>query len=232
MQNSKIRFVVATRKNKEQFHQETLLGKCLQLYNGLFELDLYESNTKGLSEVYNNSIAKSKNDPAILIFAHDDIYLMDFWWSVRVRESLNMFDIVGVAGNQRRLPMQPTWSCADGLVVNGRPTIDTDYISGCVAIGNGNSLPIKLSNAGPAFREVKLLDGLILIVQSHKLHDNNLFLDERFSFHHYDMDFCRQAELKKLKMGTWGIPIIHESTGTADETWRLSIESYFKKWGS
>lgn len=232
MQNFKIRFVVATRNNKEDFYNDTLLGKFLKLYTGLYELDLYESNSKGLPEVYNKSIAKSINEPAVLIFAHDDIYIMDFWWFLRIHESLNFFDIVGVVGNQRRLPMQPTWACADGLVIDNRPTVDTEYISGCVAIGNGTYLPDRLSNAGPSFREVKLLDGLMLIVRSKTLIDNNIMFDERFNFHHYDMDFCRQAELKGLKMGTWGIPVIHESTGYADDSWRSSLKRYYEKWGS
>lgn len=227
MSYSKIRFVVATRKCANGFYNETLLGKCLKLYDGLYEIDLYAENRKGLSEVYNQSIIKSKYDPAILIFAHDDIYLMNFWWCVQIRESLNTFDIVGVAGNQRRSPHQPTWLHSDQNL-----TIDYEYASGCVAVGNGDCLPIRLNNAGPSYREVKLLDGLIMIVHSQKLLENDLKFDERFKFHYYDLDFCRQAELKGLKMGTWGIPIIHESTGYGDDQWRRSMKIYFDKWAS
>lgn len=225
MDNLKIRFVVATKKNKDHFFDDTLLGRSLRLYEGIYELDLYDCNNRGLPEVYNKSIVKSQFDPAILVFAHDDVYLMNFWWSVQVREALGSFDIVGVAGNQRRLPHQPTWLHSDMNL-----TIDYEYISGCVAIGNEFSLPIRLSNAGPSFREVKLLDGLLLIAQSNTLLNNNLMFDERFMYHFYDMDFCRQAELCGLKLGTWGIPVIHASTGVGDDRWRAGMCSYFEKW--
>jgi len=29
--------------------------------------------------------------------------------------------------------------------------------------------------------------------------------DPRFQFHFYDLDFCRQAEQRGLKMGTWAL---------------------------
>lgn len=227
MRDSKIRFVVATRKRQSDFYTDTLLGRCLQLYKGLYELDLYDCNERGLPEVYNKSILKSDGDPAILVFAHDDVYLMNFWWCVQIRESLNSFDIVGVVGNQRRLPHQPTWLHSDQNL-----TVDYEYISGCVAIGDGFCIPAKLSNAGPSFREVKLLDGLLLVAHSHNLLNSGIKFDERFMYHFYDLDFCRQAEILGLKMGTWGIPVIHASTGVADEHWRAAMASYFSKWGS
>lgn len=224
----KIRFVVASRHSASDFHEKSLLGSCLQLYQDLYELDLYDRNSDGLPHVYNQSIEKSFSDPAILVFIHDDVYLMDFWWSVRIREALNKFDIVGVAGNMRRQPNQATWAHAgEDLTM-----FDWDYISGCVGGGNGLSLPEKLYVSGPSWRECKLLDGVFLACKSDIFFRHDFRFDERFNFHFYDMDFCRQAELLGLKMGTWGIPIIHESTGNADNLWFQSRNVYFDKWKS
>ncbi len=59
------------------------------------ELDLYAENKEGLPEVYNRSIEKAENNPAILVFTHDDIYLSDFYWADRLLNGLKHFEIVG-----------------------------------------------------------------------------------------------------------------------------------------
>ena len=104
MKEIKIRFVVATRHSRENFFKNTAMGRSLDLYRFPFiELDLYELNTEGLSRVYNRSIQNARNNPAILVFAHDDIYLTDFYWADQLINSLERFDIVGVAGNKRKI---------------------------------------------------------------------------------------------------------------------------------
>src|ERR1700758_1972227 len=106
MQGLKIRFVVATRESRDNFFANTATGMSLNLYKSFpfLELDLYDSNTEGLPAVYNRSIEKAKNDPAILVFAHDDVHLTDFYWADRLANALNRFEILGVAGNKRRVP--------------------------------------------------------------------------------------------------------------------------------
>jgi GT2 family glycosyltransferase len=80
---------------------------------------------------------------------------------------------------------------------------------------------------------VKLLDGLLLAVRSETLRRHAIFFDERFEFHLYDMDFCRQAELKSLRMGTWTLSVIHESRGAYNTpSWHSACADYFSKWGS
>jgi len=55
--------------------------------------------------------------------------------------------------------------------------------------------------------------------------------DPLFRFNFYDMDFCRQAEQAGLRMGTWGISIIHESAGAFDtDVWRLEYQKYLEKY--
>lgn len=227
MQNSKIRFVVATQKTKEEFYTETLLGKCLQLYNGQYELDLYDSNSDGLPKVYNKSIESSKNNPSILVFVHDDVHLTDFFWQDRIVQSLSKFDIVGVAGNVRRIPNQPSWAFIDCNY-----TWDVrENLSGFIGYGS-NLVPTNLSRFGPVGREVKLLDGVFLACHSTFLNENNLRFDEQFDFHFYDLDFCRCAELINAKMGTWSISIVHNSIGSFyTPEWYAGKEKYFDKWG-
>lgn len=223
----KIRFVIATRENDENFYLKTATGRSLSIYNGLgFEIDLYHTNQNGLPYVYNKSIEKSINDPAILIFMHDDVYITDYWWIKKIYECIKYFDVTGIVGNRRRLEFQPTW-CHMDLEFN----YDKENLSG--AIGNGNGFPLDLLCVyGPTFQEVKLLDGVMLICQSKILIENNIRFDEKFNFNFYDLDFCRQIEKKGLKMGTWEISLIHESGGKDNHTWRIELEKYYKKWGS
>ena len=55
--------------------------------------------------------------------------------------------------------------------------------------------------------------GVMLVADSRRLIDTGLRFDPQFAFHFYEMDFCRQAELKGLRLGTWPISIVHESGG-------------------
>ena len=84
---------------------------------------------------------------------------------------------------------------------------------------------------GRPLQEVKILDGLLIAVNSDVLIKNNLKFDERFSFHLYDVDFSRQAEEKGIKMGTIPMSVIHKSSGGyVSEEWKKSCDVYFKKW--
>ena len=96
----KVRVVCATRAGREQFFATTALGRSLAVFGPSpdCELLIYPSNTAGLPAVYNHAIEAAVAQPAILVFVHDDVYLCDFFWPDRVREALQRFDVVGVAG--------------------------------------------------------------------------------------------------------------------------------------
>lgn len=224
----KIRFVSGSRESKDDFARKTALGRSLSLYRFSFvELRLFERNTRGLPSIYNEAIAESLNDPAILVFAHDDIHLCDFYWVNHIPSALQRFDIVGVAGNRRRVPNQPGW-----VFVDPGFTFDSgENLSGIVGQGKGFP-PTELTVYGPPFQQVKLLDGMLLACSSISLLANGLRFDEQFDFHFYDMDLCRQAEEKKLTMGTWGLSVVHESRGSfGTEQWKAAYARYLRKWG-
>ena len=223
-----IRFVCATRESRETFFQKTLLGRTLALFRFLdfVQPRIFLENSKGLPEVYNTAIRESENDPSILVFIHDDVSLCDFYWPDQIYSSLNHFELVGLAGNKRRVPHQPAWAFIDA-----RFTWDArENLSGVV--GHGQGFPCdNLSVFGPPAQEVKLLDGLMLYCRSDLLHEKGLRFDERFGFHFYDMDLCRQAEQKGIKMGTWPLSAVHESGGNfGSEAWLRGYHAYLEKW--
>ena len=226
----KYRIVCATRESRDGFFAGTALGRSLAIFRAPFiELTLTERNRRGLPQVYNEAIRNAARDPAVLVFVHDDVHLCDFFWPYHVFAGLRSFDIIGVAGNRRRVPRQPGWAFIDAKF-----TWDsTENLSGAVAHGKGFP-PHNLLSYGPPGAGVKLLDGLFLAARSETLQSHQLAFDERFDFHFYDMDFCRQAETQQLHMGTWPISVIHESVGGSfgTEAWRNAYQKYLDKWGS
>jgi hypothetical protein len=227
--NPKFRFVCATRETREQFATKTALGRSLSLCNySNMEVRLFPGNSAGLPTLYNLALREAATDPAILIFAHDDMYLCDFFWPSTFLAGLAVFDILGLAGNKRRVPSQPAWAFVD----TDLRWDHAENLSGIVGHGAGFP-PSKVAIYGPPCQEVKLLDGLMLIVRSETLLSSGIRFDERFDFHFYDMDFCRQAELRKLRMGTWPITAVHESLGVfGTPQWQAAYKRYLEKWRS
>ena len=227
-ESMRIRVVCATRKDREAFHSQTALGRSLALQRppGV-ELRLFADNTQGLASVYNTAIAESAGEREILLFIHDDVHLCDFHWADRLRDGLRAFDIVGLAGNRRRVPGQPAW----GLLNESLSADERRNFSGTVAHGRG--FPAESIDVfGPSGLRVALLDGLFIAVGSETLQAKSLRFDERFDFHFYDLDFCRQAEQAGLAMGTWPISVVHESQGGyVSDSWRRGYDTYLQKWG-
>jgi GT2 family glycosyltransferase len=219
--------VVATRHSKSKFFTDTATGKSLVSYcdRGI-EVILFTENKFGLPFVYNQVIRDCREKPRDLIFIHDDIHLLDIFWLDRLKDGLEHFDIIGLAGNKRRLPDQPSWAFIDD-----RFTWDSiENLSGTVAHGK-EFPPRNISHFGPSGQKVKLLDGLLIAVKSKTLIDNDLLFDEIFDFHFYDLDFCRQAEVRSLTCGTWPISVMHESGGSfGSQSWLNGYERYIKKW--
>jgi hypothetical protein len=224
---ARMRVICATRKDREEFFSAAPLGRSLALNRppGV-ELRLFPRNSEGLPALYNRAISESIQDDVIFVFVHDDIHLCDFHWASRIAGGLSAFDVLGLAGNRRRVPGQPGW-----LFLDERLTRDNrENLSGVVAHGSGFA-PESIDAFGPAGQEVKLLDGVLLAVTSATLRATSLRFDERFNFHFYDLDFCRQAERAGLRMGTWPVSVVHESKGNfASDGWRLSYETYLDKW--
>jgi len=224
----RIRIVCATRADREGFFASTALGKSLTLYRppGV-EVRLFPRNERGLPAVYNTAIGESAREPVALLFIHDDVHLCDFHWPERLREALSAFDVVGLAGNRRRVPGQPGWG-----IIDERFTVDKPAnLSGAVSHGQGFP-PRSVDVFGPSRQQVVLLDGLFMAVRSDALQAKSLRFDERFDFHFYDLDFCRQAERSGLTMGTWPISVVHESPGGyMSDGWRQGYERYIEKWG-
>jgi len=224
-----LRIVTATREPEERFATHTALGRSLALICQHADLRLFPSNSLGLPIVYNIAIREAAYDPAILVFVHDDVEIIDYFWQDHIRAGVVAFDLIGLAGNTRRVPNQHSWAIIDcDDYQAGR---DVPYLSG--TIGHDDEYGRYPNVFGPSHKEVKLLDGVMLACQSNTLLSAGLRFDERFDFHFYDLDMCRQFEAKGLHIGTWGVSMVHSSRGAfCSPEWQANRDRYFAKWCS
>lgn len=222
---NKIKLIVATRESENNFFKKTGIGRSF-IKSPYIDLKIFFNNKIGLPKIYNKVIKESYNDPAVLIFSHDDVCILDYFWCNRIFEGLDKFEIIGLAGNKKRHPKQPSWAFIDKNMTWDKP----ENLSGVV--GHGKYFPpSNLSLYGPPRQKVKLLDGLLIAVKSKTLQKNNLLFDEIFDFHFYDLDFCRQAEEMGISCGTWDLSVIHESGGNfKSKEWKNSYQIYLNKW--
>jgi GT2 family glycosyltransferase len=120
------------------------------------------------------------------------------------------------------------------MYIDERFTSDSyENFSGVVGHGEGLPQLRQLSIYGPPGLPVKLLDGLFLAVRSSMLSKHELRFDPQFDFHFYDMDFCRQAEMRGLRMGTCPISVVHRSAGQlGTPAWSAGYARYLRKYGN
>ena len=132
-----IRIVACTRHNRKDF-AGTPLGVTIQRFAHLsfIEAQLFTNNTAGLCQRYNEAIEAAKNDPALLVFVHDDVEIVDWYWYMRLGASLDDHHLVGLAGNCQPSPGQTSWAITD---MEGTLS-DSQSWAGCVARGNGEYL--------------------------------------------------------------------------------------------
>ncbi len=222
--------VCATRHDERGFWQHSALGRSLALWRFLPDvaIQLSCSNAQSLAAVYNRPLRDPAQTADIMVFVHDDVWLADPAWLTKTRVALRRFDLVGVAGNTRRTRGQPAWLfralTAEGFIW------DHPHLSGQIQHGPGPAGQTTVFGPSPA--RCELLDGVFLAVDVRHARRSRLSFDERFRFHFYDMDFCRQARARGLSLGTWPIDLTHQSSGAfGSPEWQRMLEVYRRKWG-
>jgi len=162
------------------------------------------------------------------VFVHDDVWIDDYFLADRVIEGLKSYDVIGVAGNRRRVQNQPAW--AFKTLIDGKFTWDDrPNLSGSIAHGAHPFGAISFFGSVPA--ECELLDGVFLAAKKSTLTDKSTLFDPNFDFHFYDMDFCRSARKNGLRLGTWPICLTHQSGGAFNSpSWREKLLMYRNKW--
>jgi GT2 family glycosyltransferase len=227
----RIRIVSATRMDEQTFWKSSALGRSLAIRRNDPRLQFHIAfeNRVGLPKVYNSALAQAGPRDAIL-FVHDDLWLDDPRWLDKLQVALKRYDVVGLAGNRRRVPGQHAWLFTE--VMGEQAMLDAPYLSGSVAHGQDRQNS-RMSLFGPSPARCELVDGLFIALRNDVARDFGIQFDERFEFHFYDMDFCRTARAAGLSMGTWPITVVHQSVGKfSGEAWQKGLKIYRDKWRS
>lgn len=227
----RVHIVSATRLSEDDFWHQSALGQSLKpwLSDPMISADIKYKNNVGLPTIYNEKLQLSCSSD-ILVFVHDDVWLDDAQWVAKLQVALQRYDIVGVVGNKRISPQQPAWPFSK--LEGERFTWDTEFLSGSIAHGIHPNGDTSVYGSTPA--ECRLLDGVFLAVRQSVVNRSRLRFDGRFSFHFYDMDFCRNAKRLGLSLGTWPIKLTHQSGGSfrLNPDWQAGRTKYFLKWKS
>ena len=223
--SAEIVIVAATARTKAQFEKQSVLAASLRrlAFDRRIKSAVTFKNARPLPAVFNEHIAATRGS-RILVFTHDDVWLDDYWLSTRLDEGLRRFDVLGVAGNRRRRRNQPGWAFTPEMQWD-----DPRHLSGGVC-HPGRAEP-AVSAFGPTPRRCQLLDGVFLAVSARRLLESKVRFDPRFAFHFYDLDFCRSAAARGLRLGTWPIAVTHSSGGAfGTPEWRQALAAYREKW--
>lgn len=224
-----VTFVCATRLGERDFWRKSALGRSVGLWkkDARVSVRVAFENQAGLPEVYNKVLADDAVQ-GVVVFLHDDVWLSDHLLLDKLRVALKRFDVVGIAGNTRRVANQPAWLYSHKDPAKGF-VWDSAFLSG--EIEHGRPGKSGRSVFGPTPRACELLDGVFIAVRKDMVERSAVRFDEQFRFHFYDLDFCRSARQAGLSLGTWPIDIIHESAGSfGSESWSQGLAQYFGKW--
>ena len=219
--------VSASKLSESAFWAHSALGLSLRrlIQQGeKITTDIAFENSRGLPLIFNAAIERAQ-DNDILVFVHDDVWIDEYNFSQKVATGLKQFDVIGVAGNRRRIPNQPAW-----CFVNQEFTWDDKKnLSG--QVGHGANAFGQLSDFGEAPADCELLDGVFLAARKCILTASKVQFDPRFDFHFYDMDFCRSARQAQMKLGTVIIILTHQSVGAFGTAhWIKNYDLYLSKW--
>lgn len=219
--------ISATRASEAAFWDSSALGVSLKRHmqqDARIVPHVYYENTRGLSEVFNEAVAIAP-DNALIIFAHDDIWLDQNAFVQTVAEGLDAYDVIGVAGTSRLLPKQPAWLFTD-LAFTWEQSA---FLRGKVA---HSEHPFGLNTYfGAEKGDCVLMDGVFMAAYKRTLMQANVRHDPQFDFEFYDLDFCRTATQAGLKLGIWPISLTHQSMGNfGKQRWRDKYQMYLRKW--
>lgn len=225
-----INIISATRLSHDDFLAKAPLGASLKrlAFDKRIHARIAFENRVSLSEIFNLAIDNPKASE-ILVFIHDDVWLDDHFFADHIIAGLQNFDVVGIAGNRRRLPRQPSWAFTEQI--QDRFAWDArENLSGAVAHGTA---PFgRVTSYGHVPAHCELLDGVLLAARRDTLRGKRVRFDPRFDFHFYDMDFCRSARVAGLALGTCTVALTHlsqDAFGSAD--WQRNFALYLEKWG-
>lgn len=222
--------VISCTRHTEEESKNSSLYRCMDdfKYRGDIIFDFVYENTKGLPEVYNEKIEQYKNlDINYLVFCHDDVYIDDLKLVEKIMYAKKQlgYDIVGLAGCLNpRLNNPALWHIMSEK---------KDYRGQVAHPASKDSSQTYMTAFGPTPSRVALIDGLFMAIHLPSILDKGWRFNENYTFHHYDLASCIDANRKGLKIGVYPIHVIHQSPGLLsmeDKLWKDSNQKFLQEY--
>lgn len=167
---------------------------------------------RGLASIYNDFLDEAaEKGLEILVLMHDDAYPIEGGWVESLREQMDGYDAVGVAGSKVIVPWMPFW-----MIYPNRC---------CGAVINHQGQGVIY---GPTPSNVACFDGLFMAIMV----NSGLRFDPEVApgFHAYDLDFCLNAIQVGKRLGVVRLPIRHDSKGGYSNAWVDAAPAFIRKW--
>ena len=220
--------VVSCSQQRETNKKDLKIYESLAPMKSEVKLKIHFENRKGLPEVYNQYITHNtlaRHD--IVLFAHDDLYIDDFKLRGKLLSAMDTFDIVGLAGCIQPIIKKPALWHLMSKRENWR-----GYVAHPLPDASNR---IAMTSFGPTPARVAIIDGLFIAVNLSQVLGANWKFNTDYTFHHYDIASCLDANKKHLKVGVTPINTIHNSPGLTnydDESYQLAEQKFLDSYGS
>jgi hypothetical protein len=226
--NPKVVIVSCTRKMEAEKQTLPLYRSFIDgLNTPNYLLDMCWENEQGMPVIYNKAIQKYSNtDVEFLVCVHDDVYIDDLKLYEKLLASktkLN-YDIVGLAGGLNpRIKELALWHLMT----------ERAQQRGEVAHPAGNANQTMTTAFAPTPSRVAIADGLFFGLHLSSIAKTNWKFNENYTFHHYDIASCIDANRQGLRIGVYPIHVIHSSPGLLsvhDKVWAESNERFLEEY--
>jgi hypothetical protein len=225
--NPKVVIVSCTRKLQQE-------AQSLPIYrswkDGLntpnYKLDIVWENEDGMPTVYNRKLKEYKDtDVEFVVCVHDDVYIDDLKLYEKLKQANGLgYSLIGLAGGLNPRLINPAlWHVM----------VDRNQQRGEVAHPAGNNNQTMTTSFGPTPSRVAIMDGLFIAVHMPSVSKTDWKFNENYTFHHYDISSCIDANRKGLKLGVYPIHVIHSSPGLLsihDKMWSASNEKFLEEY--
>jgi hypothetical protein len=192
----------------------------------LYKLDITWENTDGMPKVYNRKLEQYRNSGAeFVVCVHDDVYIDDLklYEKLKMANSLG-YNIIGLAGGLNpKLTNPALWHIMT----------ERNQQRGEVSHPAGNQNQTMTTAFGPTPSRVAIADGLFLGIHLESVSKTKWKFNENYTFHHYDISSCIDANREKLKIGVYPIHVIHSSPGLMsvhEKAWSDSNNLFLKEY--
>lgn len=224
MIDKEILFVCATPDDRTTFEANSTFWKSIVGRIGI-DYQIIYSNTRGLSQVYNESLEQYGSAYDYIVFVHDDVSIEDSFVVKKLAKAHESYDIVGLAGGSYIMydpAKPPLWH------------LMCKYRHGAVAHPTEANGSLTVASFGPTPSPCDLVDGLFISVKVEALAKASVKFNEDMTFHFYDLALCMNAKRAGLKIGVWPIWVVHQGLGDSFKSisWEQCkdkfIDQYFK----